>query len=196
MKQSIKHRGKLFVISAPSGAGKTTLCQAVISRLQGIHELEKSITTTTRSPRPFEYNGIDYHFLDKETFVQLIQKHHFLETTYYDGHYYGSSSSILDKVAAGTSILLATDQVGAHTIKERFPEAILIWITVPHLQELEKRLTKRAGESPTAIQHRMTLATQELAAEEKEQFFTYHIVNDTFEKAVQALEKIICKELE
>lgn len=184
-------QGRLFIISGLTGGGKTTITQAAIKTLSAKMPIDKVVTYTTRPPRPNEREGIDYHFVKESEFQTMQKLGEFLETTLYDGHWYGSPKAILAEIAQGKSFALITDRVGAKTIKALVPDAILIWITVPSIEILAERLHQRGTENNTAIQQRITIATQEMEKERNEQLFSYHIMNDKFQDAVDALINVI-----
>lgn len=179
-------RGRLFVISAPSGAGKTTLCEILCRCLPS---LAYSISYTTRPPRPGERDGIDYHFIDEKRFKQMIQKGMLAEWTEVYGNYYGTSAKDLESMlSAGKHILLDIDVKGARQIKARFPDAITIFIMPPSLDELAKRLKRRGTDSPETIKKRLEAATLEIKHKDS---YDYVIVNDDLEKAASRLCSIV-----
>ncbi|NBP02975.1 MAG: guanylate kinase [Proteobacteria bacterium] len=186
--------GKLFVISAPSGSGKTTLVQAILKDASLQSVLKQTITYTTRPPRHGEINGKDYHFISIDEFKEKIDENFFIEwSTWYD-HYYGSPFSTLKSLKEGTSYLMVLDRLGAKDVLQTYPQAILIWINPPSIEELEKRLLAR-GDSPTIIKSRLQKASLEIQQEANEQLYKYHIVNDNFDAALAQLSLIIKKEL-
>lgn len=186
-----KKQGKLFVISAPSGAGKTTVSQAVLNNCQKNIILKKVITYTTRTPRPGEISGKDYYFLSRDEFKRYESQGFFLETTEYAGNYYGSPTSILDDLARGISYLMVTDRPGALVIKKLVPDALLIWISIPSIETLRSRLENRKTDLPDVIEKRLLLAQQEIDQESQEQCFDAHIINENFEQTVNQVLQII-----
>ena len=158
----------LFVISAPSGGGKTTLCQQL---LQVRKDMARAITCTTREPRPGEKDGVDYYFLDATTFLRRVQAGHFLEHATVYGNSYGTlRSEVLDKLRQGKDVLLNIDVQGAASIRECVKEDedlkrafVSVFLTPPSLEILEKRLKKRGQDSPENIRKRVSVARQELA---------------------------------
>jgi len=199
--------GKLFVISAPSGGGKTTISEKVIAKIsqqqQQQYDIQKVITYTSRAPRGNEINGVDYHFVTPEEFLSKKSQDFFLETTHYDTCYYGSPASIIKDLDLGKSFILITDRPGAIVIKNLVPQAVLIWIYVSNIIDIKKRLIERSklSENPEnikimhTIERRFALAQQETEQELRENFFKYHVVNDILEKAVQEVCAIIQDEL-
>lgn len=191
-----KLRGKLFIISAPSGAGKTSVAEGVVKILQKLMPIEKVITFTTRKIRPGEISEKDYHFISIKEFLTLKKDGGFLETTEYNGNYYGSPASIISKLKAGKSLIMVTDCTGAKNFKNNiFPDVVTIWLTVPSLEVLRQRLENRNTESKEALINRLQLAKTETAQESAEQFFQYHVLNDDLDKTIQNVICIILKEL-
>ncbi len=186
--------GKFFIISAPSGAGKTTLTYEVLKKLKSRYPISKVITYTTRASRPKEVHGTDYHFLSEQEFLNKKEKDFFLETTKYHENYYGSPKNILDKSKKGESFIIVADLPGAKNFLKLLPNPILIWIEPPSLIELEKRLQKR-NDSRENINARIELARKEIETEKKDKLFKYHLINDNFDQTVNELIKIIENEL-
>jgi len=184
-------QGHLFIISAPTGAGKTTLANAVIKKLASTILLEKIVTYTTRPPRPRELPDIDYHFISPEAFTRKEHENFFLETNFYNNFWYGSPRSIVTDLAQGKSLILITDRNGAQGIKKLIPSAVLIWISVPDMDTLEERLSKRGSEHDEALAHRIALAQQEMEQEKHEPLFEAHIMNDNLTTALCELEQFI-----
>jgi guanylate kinase len=158
----------LILISAPSGGGKTTLCNLL---LEARPEMARAITCTTRDPRPGEKNGVDYYFLDAENFLKRVQAGNFLEHATVYGHSYGLlRQELLGKLRAGQDVLLNVDVQGAATLKERALEdpelkraLVSVFLTPPSLKILEERLRQRASDAPAVIQKRLAVARQEIA---------------------------------
>lgn len=188
-------QGRLFVISAPTGGGKTTVTQAVIKKLAPIAPISKVVTYTTRPPRPQEQNGVDYNFITESEFLALQKHGNFLETTVYDGYLYGSPKSILADMEGGRSFIIVTDRPGAKILKQLVPQAILIWITVLNNQTLAQRLQKRGALDHQSNQQRLAIAIQEMDEENREHFFTHHIMNDNLDDAVNALSQKVIQEI-
>jgi guanylate kinase len=187
--------GKLFVISAPSGAGKTTLVKAVLEDLQDKYPIKRLITYTTRSIRQGEVDGQHYHFLSTDEFKAKIKEGFFLEwSTWYD-HYYGSPTSIIEEVKNGSSYIAILDRAGAADILEAYSDAILVWINPPSLSLLKGRLKKRGKDTPEVIEKRLIKAKLEVEQEAKEQLYQYHLINSDFEEAKNRLISIITTNL-
>jgi guanylate kinase len=178
--------GVLFVISAPSGAGKTTLCRAL---LEHFPDIEYSISFTTRQPRKGEKNGLDYHFVDKGKFRAKLKKGCWAEWAEVHGHYYGTSADLLDRSrAAGDDVLLDIDVQGAIQILERYPDAVTIFIMPPSMTVLEERLRKRGTDSRTIIATRLRNAQAEIAQKD---IYRHVIVNDNLQQAIAELIQIV-----
>jgi len=188
--KSRQNSGKLFIISAPTGAGKTTLTNLIISRNP---QVKRAITYTTRKPRPGEQDTIDYHFVTEATFLKLMNKNFFLETTKYDESWYGSPCDILEDVSNGAFYIIITDWPGAQTISgelsSRHPHISFkaIWITVPSRDLLVERLKYRYTHDISALERRLKLFDDEIDRENREAFFKHHIINDELEATYQKL---------
>ena len=165
---SADHAPLLVVISAPSGGGKTTLCQQL---LKARSHVVRAITCTTREPRPGEKDGVDYYFLDAATFLRRVQAGHFLEHATVYGNSYGTlRSEVLDKLRDGKDVLLNIDVQGAATVRARVEEDtelrqafISVFLTPPSVDILEARLKNRGQDSPAIIQKRLSVARQEIS---------------------------------
>jgi guanylate kinase len=174
--------GNLFVVVAPSGAGKTTLVDALLKREPNIH---LSPSWTTRAPRPGEKDGIDYHFVSRQKFEQMIAAGEFLEYADVYGNYYGTSRKWIEGELAGDhDVLLEIDWQGAQQLRRLFPHMVGIFILPPSLEELRKRLKSRGKDSPEAIDKRMASARHEISHVLE---FEYIIVNENFEVALADL---------
>jgi len=179
----------LLVISAPSGAGKTTLSRKLFETFPS---LRPSISCTTRSPRPNERDGVDYFFVDDAKFDDLVEKGAFVEWANVHGRRYGTKRATIDEArAAGIDILLDIDCQGAAILKRQDLEAIFIFILPPSLEELENRLRKRATDSEESIRLRLHNARQEMASAD---WYDYIVINDDFDQAVAELCAIITAE--
>ncbi len=179
------HRGRLFILSAPSGAGKTTLRRALLERLP---DLAYSVSYTTRPPRAGEVEGRDYRFLSRPEFEEGIRRGRWAEWACVHGHYYGTSAEDLCRaLAAGKDVLLDIDVQGAASLLRRFPESVTVFIEPPSLEELERRLRSRGTDPPEAIALRLRNAVREMAARER---YRYVIVNDRLADAVEELVRI------
>ncbi len=183
-------RGKLFVISAPSGTGKTTLLRRVMARLSG---LSFSVSHTTRSPRPGERDGVDYHFVSKTEFLAMIDQGLFLEHAEVHGNLYGTSRGAIDQQrSAGIDVILDIDVQGASILRRSSQlEATHIFISPPSISELEKRLRGRGTESQEMIAIRLSNARNELQAVHE---YEYLVINDLLEDTVDLLASIIVAE--
>ncbi len=187
-------KGTLFLVTAPSGAGKTTLVVDVIKRIGQEYNLQKVITYTTKSPRPGEVPGKDYHFLSEQEFIIRLSEGFFVEHSTAYGAYYGFPKEVFGFLQEGRSYMGIVDLAGAESIKSYADEAVLIGVRPPDVASLEARLTSRAEDSTEAITFRLGLAQDELAKMQQE-FFNYVIVNDIFEEALTELEAIVRDEL-
>ena len=175
-------RGNLFVVVAPSGAGKTTLVDALLKREPNIH---LSPSWTTRAPRPGEKDGVDYYFVTRQKFEQMIAANEFLEHADVYGNYYGTSRKWIEGELAGDhDVLLEIDWQGAQQLRRLFPHMVGIFILPPSLDELRKRLKSRGKDSPEAIEKRMASARHEISHVLE---FEYIIVNENFEVALADL---------
>ena len=185
---SLKTSGRLFILSAPSGAGKTTLRNAVLEKYP---DLLYSVSYTTRKPRHGEQNGVDYYFIGTDEFKAGIDQHRWAEWAEVHGHYYGTAADYIDtKIAAGRDILLDIDVRGARQILERYPESITIFIMPPSLEVLRERLESRATDNAAAIDLRLKNAQAEMI---QKKHYRYVIVNDQLGEAVSELAGIIEK---
>ncbi|MBC7189221.1 guanylate kinase [Candidatus Aerophobetes bacterium] len=181
-----KKTGLIVVISAPAGAGKTTLCKRL---LQNCPSFISSVSFTTRAPRKQEIEGVDYYFVSREDFQELIEKGAFIEWAEVHGHLYGTSKEFLEKnIEAGKDVLLEVDVKGGKKIKECYPQAILIFILPPSWEELEKRLYRRGTEDEKSIKERLARAKEEI---KYLPFYDYFIVNDDINIATRDLLRII-----
>lgn len=187
--------GTLFVISASSGAGKTSLVTEALKRLKKELDISRVVTYTSRDPRSNEVNGVDYHFLAKEEFSKKEYDDFFLETSKAYDHSYGSPATIPDDLKRGKSLVVITDRTGARALAKEAPGSILIWITVPDFDTLKKRIKSRGTEDAKQTEKRLKLAQQEMDEEQKQPLFQYHLVNDEFDRAVAELMLIINEEI-
>jgi guanylate kinase len=180
--------GRLFVVSAPSGAGKTTLCNAVRRRCK---DLAYSVSYTTRAPRPGERHGQDYFFISTEEFETGIAQARWAEWARVHGNLYGTSARwISETLHLGRDILLDIDVQGARQILQRFPEAITIFIRPPSLEVLRQRLLQRGTEDRDAIDLRLANARSEMA---QQQFYHHVLVNDDLQTATRELIELFRK---
>lgn len=182
----MKNKGNIFVITAPSGAGKSSLVQKVCTEHP---DIQVSVSHTTREKRNGEIEGINYFFINKTQFEQMLANNEFLEYALVYDHYYGTNINTINQLlATGKDIILEIDWQGAKQIKQLMPEAVLIYILPPSLAELEKRLTTRATDSQDIIKYRMSLAVEDMSHAPD---FDYVIINDNFNVAAQDLYSII-----
>jgi guanylate kinase len=186
--------GKIFVISAACGAGKSSLVSAVLEELQGTWPLKYIVTYTTRAPRNTEKQGQDYNFIDMSEFERRISQGFFLEWSNAYTAYYGSPASIVHEKDKGTSCILILDRAGAQAVIQKVPEAVLIWIEVP-LEVLKDRLVMRATENSEYIERRLAQSKIEIELECHNPLYHYKIVNDNFQVAKNQLKMILIQEL-
>ena len=181
-----KYSGSLFVVSAPSGAGKSSLVNALLNRDSGI---SLSISHTTRAPRPGEVNGQHYHFVDVASFQAMQAQDGFLEHAHVHGNYYGTSKSWIEsKMEADEDVLLEIDWQGAAQVMKLVPSAVSIFILPPSMAELERRLRGRGTDAEEVIIKRLAAAETELA---QASMYDYVILNDNFETALDELSAIV-----
>jgi guanylate kinase len=185
----IRRRGALFVVSAPSGAGKTTLCRE--ARLQ-LPDLAYSVSCTTRAPRPGEIDGTDFHFVSQAEFRALRDEGKLAEWAEVHGNLYGTRGDVLQEaLAAGRDILLDIDTQGAAQLRQRFPEAVLVFIVAPSMAELEQRLRERRSDADPEIDRRLRRAREEIALWRR---YDYLVVNRELKEASEQLIAIIVAE--
>ncbi|MDV6343225.1 guanylate kinase [Nitrosomonas sp. Is37] len=168
----------LFIISAPSGAGKTSLIKALLQARIG---LNLSISHTTRQPRPNEINGQDYFFIDRDTFNQMLERGEFLESAEVYGNLYGTSQHwVKETMESGQDVLMEIDCQGAQQVRQIFPEAVSIFILPPSLASLEARLRQRGQDDPETIARRLKAAREEISQVNK---FDYVVINNELDEA-------------
>lgn len=178
--------GTLFVIAAPSGAGKTSLVRGL---LKSENDLVVSISHTTRPRRPGEEDAVDYHFVDQQQFGELVKQKAFLEHAMVFGHSYGTSRQWVEaKLQKGVNVILEIDWQGAEQVQQHMPNCVTIFIVPPSKQALRNRLDARAQDSTVVINARMAAAEKELKHYHE---FNYLVVNDIFQQALSDLKAII-----
>lgn len=185
------NKGKLFVFSAPSGSGKTTIVREI---LKNFENLIFSVSATTRKKRENEVDGKDYFFIDEKEFKRKIDNNEFIEWERFYDYYYGTLKSFVDdKIQKGVSVLLEVDVKGALNIKKKYPASILIFIAPPNKEVLKQRLINRKTETKEDLEKRIRRAEMELQFQEK---FDYVVVNSELEDAVESVKDIIIKEID
>ncbi len=175
-------KGRLFVVSGPSGSGKSSLCGALLEKSPGLH---LSISCTTRKPRPGEVDGVQYHFLSRDAFEKQVEAGSFLEWANVHGNLYGTRrSDVEEALANGDDILLEIDWQGAAQVAERIQDACRIFILPPSTEELRVRLTARGQDDVSVVERRVAAAESEMAHAHEAHF---QIVNDDFNQALDKL---------
>jgi len=184
-----KQKGHLFVITAPSGAGKTSLIEALV---RDDPSLKLSISYTTRAPRPGEKDGVDYHFVDDDAFLAMRERGEFLESAQVHGYRYGTSKGVITAaLAKGEDLILEIDWQGARQVRAIYPDCVGIFILPPSIEELERRMRARGQDSDSVIRRRLEAARGEM---EHAGEFDYAIINKDFQTAQRELAEIIRKE--
>ena len=178
--------GRIFVISGPSGAGKTSIIEALKGRVKG---LGYSISHTSRTPRRTEQNGVDYHFVTRESFLSMIEAKAFVEWAEVYGNFYGTSfSNLNEQISKGLDVLLDIDSQGADNIRRKFASSILVYVLPPSLEKLEKRLSKRDTDDESTIMRRMETAVREI---NNCKWYDYIIINEDLESAIEEFKTIM-----
>lgn len=182
--------GGVFIVASPSGGGKTTIIRKVMAAL-----LDKgwssffSVSHTTRSPRQGEQHGVDYFFVDRQRFAEMIEREELVEWAEYAGNLYGTSRAAVERQrAAGCDVFLDIEVQGAEQIRQRLPGAVSVFIMPPSLDVLRQRLLERGKDARSTIERRIRIAAKEIAEFSR---FDYVIINDRLDQAVQALEAIV-----
>jgi len=182
-------KGKCFIISGPSGVGKSTVLHALMEKRKNVYF---SVSATTRDPRPGEEDGIHYHFLDVDTFRQWIANDEFLEYAEFVGNFYGTPRRFVDEATErGEDVILDIEVQGAIQVTSKRPDAVRIFIAPPSWAELERRLTDRGTDSPDKIQKRLLRAKVEFQTAHT---YDYFVINNTVEEAVEELNAIMTAE--
>ena len=182
-------RGKTFIISGPSGVGKSTVLKALF---EGRDDLYFSVSATTRTPREGEINGVHYHFIEPDEFMQWINDDAFLEYAQYVGNFYGTPKKFVDAaMEEGKDVILDIEVQGATQVYAKRPETVRIFIAPPNWEELERRLTKRGTDSAEKIQQRLLRAKVEMKTAAD---YDYFVINDTVDNAVAQLRAIMLAE--
>jgi guanylate kinase len=179
-------KGRLFVVTAPSGAGKSSLINAL---LRDDPSLRLSISYTTRPPRPGERDGREYHFVGRPAFLEMKGRGEFLESAEVHGNLYATSKRVIDEaLARGEDLILEIDWQGARQVRALYPDCVGIFIMPPSVEELERRMRARAQDSEEVIRRRVENAREEIAHAGE---FEHQVVNENFEQAREALARII-----
>jgi guanylate kinase len=185
----MERRGLLFVVSAPSGAGKTTLCKELVALVPG---LRHSVSWTTRKPRPGEVHGREYYFVNEPQFQDMVDRNEFAEWAPVYGHLYGTPRAALtEMMEKGLDVLLEIDVQGAIQIKKKFPDGIYIYIMPPSIEALRVRLVQRGGDAPEEIQRRLQKAREEIWSYRE---YYYIVRNEDMKQALKELEAIVLAE--
>jgi guanylate kinase len=185
----MKREGILYVISAPSGAGKTTLCKEIIDIFPN---LRHSVSFTTRGARPGEVDGKDYHFVQPGEFSRMVAAGEFAEWAEVHGNLYGTSLKFLEEYRdSGLDLILDIDCQGARQLKERYRGAVYIFVLPPSFQELRRRLDNRSSDAQDVIERRIESAAAEI---KESHWYDYIIINDVFSKAAEELKSVVIAE--
>jgi guanylate kinase len=182
-------KGLLIILSGPSGVGKGTVCTALRPKMP---ELVYSVSATTRSPRAGEENGVNYFFKSREQFTDMIEGDQLLEYAEYVGNYYGTPRDFVERtLESGRDIILEIEVQGALKVKDKFPEGIFVFLLPPSMDELKDRIRGRGTEHPDVINHRMSVAEDEIGLI---RHYDYAVVNDEIDLACKRIESIIIAE--
>ena len=185
----LNRKGLLLVVSGPSGAGKGTICKALLNKND---QIKLSVSATTRKPRNGEVHGVNYFFIEKEEFAKMIENGEFLEyAQIYDNFYGTPKAAIIECLEKGQDVILEIEMQGARQIKEVYPEGVFIFVLPPSLEELKSRIVGRGTETQEEIEKRFSCAFEEINQIVN---YDYFIVNEDIEKSVSDVEAIICAE--
>ena len=185
----LNRKGLLLVVSGPSGAGKGTICKALLNKND---QIKLSVSATTRKPRNGEVHGVNYFFIEKEEFTKMIENGEFLEyAQIYDNFYGTPKAAIIECLEKGQDVILEIEMQGARQIKEVYPEGVFIFVLPPSLEELKSRIVGRGTETQEEIEKRFSCAFEEINQIVN---YDYFIVNEDIEKSVSDVEAIICSE--
>ena len=185
----LNRKGLLLVVSGPSGAGKGTICKALLNKND---QIKLSVSATTRKPRNGEVHGVNYFFIEKEEFTKMIENGEFLEyAQIYDNFYGTPKAAIIECLEKGQDVILEIEMQGARQIKEVYPEGVIIFVLPPSLEELKSRIVGRGTETQEEIEKRFSCAFEEINQIVN---YDYFIVNEDIEKSVSDVEAIICAE--
>ena len=186
-------RGKIFIVSAPSGTGKTTILKRIVKEIPNLYF---SVSATTRKPREGEVNGVDYYFVSIDDVLEMFRKKELLEWAMVHGNFYGTPVwEVEGKINSGKNVIVDVDVKGFMKIKRKYPESVSIFIMPPSIQELKERLLKREGKSKfdEELKKRFEKATYEMSFRD---LYDYVIVNDDLDRACNELKEIILKNIE
>ncbi len=182
-------QGKLFVVSGPSGVGKGTICKRI---LESDPRTRFSVSMTTREPREGEVEGVDYFFVDRDEFEDLLVRGGLLEYNVYNETFYGTPKApVVQWIEEGCNVILEIDYHGAFQVREAYPDAVLVFIMPPSIEELEARITGRGSESEESKKYRLAEALREISQAEQ---YDYTVVNEDLDAAIERVREIMNKE--